>query len=697
MAQAGTMTMDSPPVETGDLNAAAGYLSPLSVFFVWHPKDKEIVDPVFEECFISLRRDVERPFSRSVNVPVFVRTCADVVPPAISVLSKRAIIFAFIGKNCVSDSEWVKYLESLAEVERSDFVPIALDNTAFNVQGDLSRLNFIRAYDFPNETRKERTCLSIFHEIYRFGLNEARKELSRGKDSALKLFLSHAKDKGHGVAAATALKELIENGPMREFFDATDIAAGYDFEAEILAHIDESTLVAIHSDSYSSRYWCQREILAAKDAERPIIAVDLIGKFEDRRFPLGGNLPVIRVPVEGEHPIKEVYLLGVLQAALLETIRFFYSKVCLTAYRAAQWFPVDAHLSARPPEACVLARLAAEIKEEGDRCLDFVYPDPPIYKEEARHFEKFGLNPYTPLTNVNLDLSAKKLGVSISEPSDAELLLLGQTAQHLMLLMQDIARYALSYGTELIYGGDLRPGGFTEFLFQEGHALQSRLQSLNVHLTNHIAWPIHLADTDDLRGWKAKHRRVATMVEHQLPGDVGDLVPSAAAFLAPSGQASSFVWSRSLTEMRKVMIADCDFRLSAGGRLTGYKGCMPGLLEEIALSVEMEKPIFLLGGFGGVTRSVCRLVLEKSVPEELTFAWQLSSNPGLSDMVSFAALRGVDYEKQYQRVLESLMNAELRNGLTPDENAWLFETPFADEVIHLVLKGIGQVYSVRRP
>ena len=684
------MTMDSPLVETVDLNAAAGYLSPLSVFFVWHPKDKEIVDPVFEECFISLRRDVERPFSRSVNVPVFVRTCADAVPPAISVLSKRAIIFAFIGKNCVSDPAWVKYLQALAGVERSDIVPVALDNTAFNIPGELGCLNFIRTYDFANETRKERTCLSIFHEIYRFGLNESRKELGRGKDSALKLFLSHAKDKGQGVAAAAALKALIENGPMREFFDATDIAAGYGFEAEILAHIDDATLVAIHSDSYSSRYWCQREMLAAKDADRPIIAVDLIGKFEDRRFPLGGNLPVIRVPVEGDYQIKETYLLGVLQAALLETIRFFYSKVCLTAYRAAEWFPKDAYLSARPPEACVLARLAAEISEEEHRCLDFVYPDPPIYQEEARHFEKYGLKPYTPLTSVKLDLSAKKLGISISESSDSELLELGQTAEHLVLLMQDIARYALSYGAELIYGGDLRPGGFTEFLFQEGHALQSRLKSLKVHITNHIAWPIHLADTNDLRDWKAKHLEVATMVEHDIPGDVRDLVDSTTMFLTPAGQANSFVWSRCLSEMRKAMIAGCDFRICAGGRLTGYKGWMPGVLEEIVVAIEMGKPIFLIGGFGGVTRNVCRLIKDQEVPDELTFAWQASSNSGLADMMNFAASRGVDYKQLYQRALEMVMNADLRNGLTADENARLSETPFADEVVHLILKGIGR-------
>lgn len=691
MAQTLFLTLNTSIMETNALNATDGYLSPLSVFFVWHPTDKDIVEPLFQECFASLRRDVERPFSRSINVPVFKRTCAEsAIPPRVTVLSKQAIIFAFIGKNCMSDECWVEYLQVLAKTDRSDLVPIALDNSAFQFSEGIENLNFIRAYEFPAEVFKERVCMSVFHEIYRFGLNESRRNLGRGKDSALKLFLSHAKDRAQGVAAATALKTLIESGPMRDFFDATDIAPGYEFEAEILAHIADSTLVAIHSDSYSSRYWCQREILAAKDADRPIIAVDLIGRYEDRRFPLGGNVPAVRIPVEEYSRIKEAHLLGILQAALVESIRFFYSRVALSAYQAAGWFPPNAFLSARPPEACVLARLASAIKREEDGTLDFIYPDPPIYQEEARHFEKFGLKPYTPLTSTNLNLIGKRVGISISEPSDIELLDLGHTDLHLRLLMQDVARYGLSYGAELIYGGDLRPNGFTEFLFQEGHALQSRLKSLNVHLTNHIAWPIYLADPVEARDWKAKHRKVATMIEHAVPADVIDLIPSAAEFLAPSDQASSFVWSRSLTEMRKAMISGCDFRICAGGRLAGYKGWMPGVLEEIVLAVEMGKPIFLIGGFGGVTRSVCRLLGEKAVPEELSFDWQVGNNPGLAEMVSFAASRGVDYKQMYHQGLQLVMNADLRNGLSADENTRLFETPFADEVIHLILKGIGQ-------
>lgn len=669
-----------------------GYTSPLSLFFVWHPLDRAVVEPVFQECFDSLRRDVDRPFSRSVNVPVFVRTSDEgELPQNVTAHSQRTIIFAFIGKNCVSDENWVEYIQALGRVERANFVPIALDRTAFELTGGIEDKNFIRTYEFALETFVDRTCLAIFHEAYRYGLNESRKELERGKDSALKLFLSHAKGDAQSVGSAKALKCHIDNSPMRDFFDASDIAPGYEFGEEILDNIKDSTLVALHSDSYSARYWCQREILAAKDSDRPIIAIDLIGRFEDRRFPLAANVPAIRIPVDAAHKIAEEQLLAILKAALLESIRFYYSKAALTACRAAGWFPSDAHLSERPPEACVLARLASSIEKEEDGCLDFVYPDPPIYPEEAKHFEKFGLKPYTPLTSTKVDLKGKKVGISISEPPDFDLRRIGQTSQHLTLLVQDVARYSLSYGAELVYGGDLRPGGFTDFLFQEGHAIQSRLKSLEVHITNHIAWPIHLADTLDFREWKAKHRKVAAMITHDIPKDVRDLVSSATAFLPPSDPQSSFVWSRSLSEMRKAMIATCGYRLSAGGRMTGYKGWMPGVLEELAMAVELKKPIFLIGGFGGVSHSVCQLITEKKIPKELTYAWQLDNNPGLRDMMRFAASRGMNYEELYGRVLDSLMNADLRNGLTKEENATLFETPFVDEVVHLVLKGIGNI------
>lgn len=147
--------------------------------------------------------------------------------------------------------------------------------------------------------KKQQLFISMVHEIYRYGFNEKKEPIS--KNSALKIFLSHAKDGKNGLHIAKQLKRLIDDSTLTRFFDSNDIAPGYRFDDEIINNIKESSVIIINSDIYSSRYWCQREIQTAKELERPIIEVDLIDEAMDRKFPFAGNVPVIRVnAIEGK-------------------------------------------------------------------------------------------------------------------------------------------------------------------------------------------------------------------------------------------------------------------------------------------------------------------------------------------------------------------------------------------------------------
>jgi hypothetical protein len=667
------------------------YTSPLSVFLVWNHLDDDVVQPIVSECMACLKKDPNRLFSRLASFPVFIRTSSpNSFPHPISSDSTKTIVFVFVGSNCMGDDAWVTYLEEIPTLGAFEIVPIALDSSAYNLKGAFELQNFIRASDLQGDDFHQRLMIEIYHEIYRYGLNDRRAELEHGKDSALKLFLSHAKDKAQGIALAQALKQEIDNGRMSKFFDSTGIAIGYSFGEEILANIKDSTMLAIHSDTYSSRYWCQREILAAKAMDRPILAVDAIRFFEDRRFPIAANLPAVRVYVRDDNAIDNETVLEVLKHALLESIRFYYTKQLLNAYQSAGWFPTSATISARPPEAFTLAQMIGN-GTTSSMPVDFVYPDPPVFEEESSHLAKFGIRVFTPLTFGEQSLAGKAVGISVSEPSPEELLEIGQTGGHLFQLSQELGRYILGLGAELVYGGDLRPGGFTEFLFQEGHALQSRLRSQTIHLTNYIAWPIHSADKSELRDWKANHRSVATMQECALPSELTDIVAPGGLGVCPTGESGAFVWARCLSEMRMQMIGSCNGRISAGGRLVGYNGWMPGVMEEIAITLELRKPVFLLGGFGGVTRLAGELILEETLHEHLSFDWQMSHNPGLREMISFARSRGIDYESQYAEIVVRLKGAALSNGLTPTENKRLLKTPFVDEIVHLVLKGLGNM------
>lgn len=664
------------------------YLSPLAAYLVWHPSDSRVVDPIVNYCFSNLSRNIDKPFSRSLNLPIFLRTSLNNNEPSrIELFAAKTMIFIFISKQ-FADASWLNYIKEIPKGDNVITIPIAIDDISLSFSGIFDSKNFIRAYDYNSAFLNDYLFIAIAHEIYRWGLNKSFDRNSLGTDTSLKLFLSHAKDGGSGIKLATDLKKFIDNSQMRNFFDATDIAPGYKFDAEIISHIKESTLVAIHSDLYSSRYWCQREILCAKENDRPIISVDTLEDFEDRSFPFASNVPGIHVHINGE--TKKQDLLRILSASLLETIRFFYSELLLNEYKRIGWIQPDTIIKSRPPEVADIEKI---LSYDGS-CIrsninQIIYPDPPVYNEEIKFLSNLGVKVNTLLTTENLELKEKKIGLSISDPAEEELVFIGHNKKHLTQLAQDFARHFIAHNVTLIYGGDLRPDGFTEFIFEEAQAIKCRLQlNEKTNIKNYISWPIYNNDTEAIKNWKAKYLFTAEMLEQQPSEDVNDLIPRKDFFLPPVNPQNLFVWSRCLTDMREKMIKDCDIRICAGGRHSGYKGIMPGVLEEIIIAINQECPVFLLGGFGGVSSSVCRFLETNVLPQKLTLEWQIRNNSGYQDVLEYYSDRmKLPYSDLYS-FLDILRIDNLRNGLSKEDNLRLFNTPYIDEALYLVLKGI---------
>jgi hypothetical protein len=118
---------------------------------------------------------------------------------------------------------------------------------------------------------------------------------------------------------------------------------------------------------------------------------------------------------------------------------------------------------------------------------------------------------------------------------------------------------------------------------------------------------------------------------------------------------------------------------------------MPGVLEEIILALNEQKPIFLLGAFGGVVGDVCKLLQNADVPESLTEHWQISHNEGYSDLQKLARSHG--HECDYEAITASISSYSLselstRCGLDENEYRRLMVTPFVDECVYLILKGL---------
>ena len=670
---------------------SARYQAPLAVHFVWHPSDTDWVDPILEVVSTHLSRNVDRPFSRNLNIPLFLYSSNSpaIVPSDFpQELAARNVLFVFTSINTRGYDHWNEYIRSLPCEGSFRVVPVALSHEGLGhgEEGSLKSLNFIRAYEWPKELTPQHAILAIAHEIYRHGFVEIE-EGDKGKSSSVKIFLSHAKSGDTGRSHAESIKFFIDNTNMSHFFDATEISPGFKFDEEIIKHIKESTVVAIGSDVYSSRYWCQREILCAKEHHRPMIAVNCLEDYEDRIFPAGSNVPCIHVPPES--PLSESDILRVLSAAILETIRHHHALKSLAYYQSRSWIGNDCAVVSRPPEIRQLLALKAE-----GITNKICYPEPPIYSEEADWHRQLEIDTFTPLwsKSENLSLSGLHVGISISDVQNN-----GFSENHLPTsqstrLAQDLARHLLARSATLIYGGDLRKDGFTEFILNKAVSLKNRLNNEEIHVENHLAWPLHKSSRE-ITVWRSNYRAVMKTVEYDIPNDIAGDVDKE-RFLPPSTPLNKYYWSRCLTEMRVKSISSSHARICAGGKLFGYNGKMPGVLEEILIAIDKKKPIYLLGAFGGVVGEVCKALGSESYPTPLTEAWQNTHNVGYVDLQAIARTHGMhaDYQ-QGKTVLASIDIPTLSRNAGLDEETYcrLMETPFVDECIHLIMQGLKKL------
>lgn len=258
-------------------------------------------------------------------------------------------------------------------------------------------------------------------------------------------------------------------------------------------------------------------------------------------------------------------------------------------------------------------------------------------------------------------LSQKAIGISISGSEDMEAL--GLAEEHLLDAMAEVARHLLAMGARLIYGGDLREGGFTELLFEliARHRRDADLGDVSPAVANYFASPVHRSMQPE--AIHAVSRSLDGLAELHFLDDQGREL-SVDKLKTNTATLTSEDWSTGLTSMRRVLAHACDARIVLGGRLTNFKGQMPGIAEEALCSIAARRPLFVLGGFGGCAREIAE-ELGLSTPRQAhTIAWV--------DRAKFASLKECD----------------LNNGLDSAENAILARTVHVDEAVALILRGL---------
>lgn len=690
--------------------APSEYQPRLMIYVAWHPafmRGQELSESIYAH----FSRDSGRTNARGLGIPVFFRSAARIggtAPPPIAVdAAQHTAIIVLVDPGMVVAEGWDKYVEELwqqtgAAPERHRLFPVALDNTAYQLSPRIGAVNFIRLQGLSPEAQPGFLLNRLTNELGRLltqrptlATSEA-KESTAASPSRMRLFISHAK--ADGEKTAIALRDYIhENLAFDTFFDAIDIAAGFDFEAEINAGIDTAAFAVVHTDAYASRVWCQHEVIRAKRHGRPVVVIHAIEEGEARSFPYIGNVPTIRWRA-GE-PAR---LQAVVGLVLREVLRAEYFQQHFDDLKKLFRVPGTVRALPRAPELLTCLALRAQSQD----VPFFIYPDPPLAKQELDLLTELDPNlrlttptllfarPSKPLALAGQELEKAlagwRIGLSISESAD--LAVRGFGPAHLRDAAAEFARFLLAAGATLAYGGDLRKDGFTEVLFELLTAYRAISGEAVDAIQSYLAWPIHL-DLDVAQ--RAQLKNTARFHPIPAPANLG-IDPTSITSkeqLPPTTPENRAAWARSLSAMREQMNAEIHVRLLLGGQARGL-GKYPGIAEEALLALRAGKPVYLIGAFGGGAAAVIE-ALRGNKPAALTWDYQ-AADPQLRAAIDLynsqvpAEGEPIDYEAVTAE-FEKFGIAGLNNGLNAEENERLFTTTNLPEMIALVLRGLGQL------
>ena len=197
-------------------------------------------------------------------------------------------------------------------------------------------------------------------------------------------------------------------------------------------------------------------------------------------------------------------------------------------------------------------------------------------------------------------LRGVRVGISVSDSDD--LGRLGLTAAHAEQAVGEVVRAILIAGGSLVYGGRVKPSGFTQYLM---HEIRRYGRDHEPALTLCLAAPEHhrlsrreLDDIDKALGTRG--RIVCLDLEgHEIKG----ILSPKSRDPEPFSKANA---PHAYSSMRRHLATITDARVLIGGKLSGFAGAMPGIVEEAIVAVEARHLLYVSAGFGGAAALVAK-------------------------------------------------------------------------------------------
>jgi hypothetical protein len=377
----------------------------LEIYVVWHPLDAsgmvaatQIMDHFHGTTYSGLIGGAVEVFVRSDpwrgagDAP---RPLPFMTPPPYGVAPPGMVaVVPVIDTELAAEAEdqsgpWFEYLASIRRAH--DQSPLA-----------------VRVFPLcPNASALDGTAIEdLFGSIQRLGASHSDeveadircRDLAQGiaqwvRAGRLTVFLSHTMHRsaignGEEVDVDGLLDQIrgaIHDTRLAAFFDAADLQPGEDWEPHLQEMAERSALLAVRTDLYASREWCQREVRIAKQAGMPVVILDALGRGEDRGSFLMDHVPRIPVLSSGsESSLRQI------RRALNQLVDECLKRALWQRQEAAASGDAELNIAWWAPHAPEPVTFAPWIRkrfEDGELALGAVirvlHPDPPLGQDEV--------------------------------------------------------------------------------------------------------------------------------------------------------------------------------------------------------------------------------------------------------------------------------------------------------------------------
>ncbi|HMJ35409.1 MAG TPA: hypothetical protein VK501_15985 [Baekduia sp.] len=371
----------------------------LEIYVVWHPDDllgttvsESLIEHFHGPAYAGLAGGAVEVYLRSAGwgdragpprpLPFMTPLPADL--PAGQITVVIPILGRALARAVRKSKEWREYFEAIFDADAASALPDRQIVAVYPLsipEADLSGSQLAglaaRPQALPRAAAASSTVLA--REVAQAITQRiAREFVDAHLEERITVFISHTKHAGASSDEPAHLvglvREVLRATHLDGFFDAQDIQVADDWEHILDTHAARHALLMLRTDMYASREWTQREVLAAKVHDIPIVSMYAVRNEEHRGSFLMDHVPVVACLPEDERGAIERGLNRLVDEALKRAL-WITQRVYLE--RDFDWLPVHA-----PEPVTLAAWLRSNRRATQDPNLLIMHPDPPLGPKE---------------------------------------------------------------------------------------------------------------------------------------------------------------------------------------------------------------------------------------------------------------------------------------------------------------------------